>query len=85
METILFMMAGMAVMFCLGLLVGSGLHTRSIDRRCRHVAQLVRSLNESGIVIEGKPAKRRSKPAHNPAAAWQSPRTEEAGHYRRRT
>ncbi len=77
MDTILFMVAGATVLFCVGVLVGSGLNTRSVDRQCRRMAQLVRYLNESGAVMDGKPAKYRASPAHNQAAAPRSARAEE--------
>ncbi len=57
MDTILLMVAGATVLFCVGVLVGLGLHTTSVDRQYRRMAQLVRHLNESGAVMDGKPAK----------------------------
>lgn len=78
MDTIQFVVvAGATVLFCVGVLVGSGLHTMGIDRRYRDLARLVRYLNESGAVMDGKPAKYRASPAHNQAAAWRSARAEE--------
>lgn len=46
MTKVLLVLAGVAVLLAVGALIGSGLHTRSIDRRYRQVAQLVRELNE---------------------------------------
>jgi hypothetical protein len=56
MDTILFMAVLATVFFCAGILVGSGLYTGSMDRQCRRMAELVRSLNESDAVVDGKPA-----------------------------
>jgi len=53
-DIILFVMAGATVLFCVGILVGSGLHTRSIDRKYRRLAQLVRYLNEQDVVMDVK-------------------------------
>jgi len=53
-DIILFVMAGATVLFCVGILVGSGLHTRSIDRKYRRLAQLVRYLNEQNVVMDVK-------------------------------
>jgi hypothetical protein len=53
-DIILFVMAGATVLFCMGILVGSGLHTRSIDRKYRRLAQLVRYLNEQDVVMDVK-------------------------------
>ncbi|MGH3752075.1 MAG: hypothetical protein ACRDRP_05150 [Pseudonocardiaceae bacterium] len=44
MTSIMFVLAG--VLLVVGVLIGSGLHTRAIDRRRRRVAQLVRELHE---------------------------------------
>lgn len=77
MDSILFMVAGATVLFCAGILVGSGLNTSYVDRRYRRAAQLVRYLNESGAVMDWKPATYRANPAHNLAAARRSTRTEE--------
>jgi hypothetical protein len=55
MDTILFMAVLATVFFCVGILVGAGLYTGSMDRQCRRMAELVRSLNESGTVVDGKP------------------------------
>ncbi len=77
MHTILLMVAGATVLFCVGVLVGSGLNTRNVDRRCRRMAQLVRHLNESGAVMDGKPAEYRAGPARNQASAGRSARAEE--------
>lgn len=41
---IMFVLAG--VLLTVGVLIGSGLHTRAIDRRYRRVAQLVRELRD---------------------------------------
>lgn len=76
METILFTVAGATVLFCVGVLVGSGLNTRSVDRRCRRAARLVQYLNESSAVMNGKPAKYQASPAHNQAAARRPPSAE---------
>ncbi|MCA1707515.1 MAG: hypothetical protein LC808_31295 [Actinobacteria bacterium] len=55
-DTILFMVAGATVLFCMGVLVGSGLHTKSIDRKYRRLAQLVRYLNEQDVVMDVMPS-----------------------------
>jgi uncharacterized membrane-anchored protein YhcB (DUF1043 family) len=44
MINIMFLLAG--VLLAVGILIGSGLHTRAIDRKYRQVAQLVRELHE---------------------------------------
>jgi hypothetical protein len=44
-DTILFLV-GLMVLLGVGVLIGSGLHTTSIDRRYRRLAQHVRHLNE---------------------------------------
>lgn len=44
MANIMFVLAG--ALLVVGVLIGSGLHTRAIDRRYRQVAQLVRALHE---------------------------------------
>ena len=54
-ETALFVMAG--ALFCMGVLVGSGLHTRSIDRKYQRLAQLVRHLNEQDVAIDAESSK----------------------------
>jgi hypothetical protein len=72
MDIIFFMVAGATVLFCFGVLVGSGLNTRCVDRRCRRAARLVQHLNESDAVMNGKPAKYRASPAHNQATAQRS-------------
>ncbi|MGH3867120.1 MAG: hypothetical protein ACRDQ4_13450 [Pseudonocardiaceae bacterium] len=46
MDTILFMTAGVTGSFFVGVLVGSGLHTMSIDRQYQRLAKLVRYHNE---------------------------------------
>ncbi|MEO7194733.1 MAG: hypothetical protein ABIZ05_07900 [Pseudonocardiaceae bacterium] len=43
MTTIMFVLVGMLLV---GVLIGSGLHTRAIDRRYRRVARLVQELHE---------------------------------------
>jgi hypothetical protein len=48
MTTIMFVLVGV---FLVGVLIGSGLHTRAIDRRYRRVAQLVRELHERERVM----------------------------------
>lgn len=53
-DTVLFVVAGAMVLFGMGVLVGSGLHTRSIDRKYRRLAQLVRYLNEQDVVMDVK-------------------------------
>jgi hypothetical protein len=44
MTNIMFLLAG--VLLAVGVLIGSGLHTRALDRKYRQVAQLVRELHE---------------------------------------
>ncbi len=44
MINIMFLLAG--VLLAVGVLIGSGLHTRALDRKYRQVAQLVRELHE---------------------------------------
>ena len=44
MANIMFALASLSLV--LGMLIGSGLHTRAVDRRYRRVAQLVRQLHE---------------------------------------
>jgi uncharacterized membrane-anchored protein YhcB (DUF1043 family) len=44
MTNIMFVLAG--VLLTVGVLIGAGLQTRSVDRRCRKVAQLVQELHE---------------------------------------
>ena len=56
MDSLFFMAVLATVFFCVGILVGSGLYTGSMDRQCRRMAQLVRYLNETGTVVDGKPA-----------------------------
>jgi hypothetical protein len=43
---ILFIMVGLTAAFCIGVLVGSSLHTRGIDRQYQRLARLVRHVNE---------------------------------------
>ncbi|MGH3865199.1 MAG: hypothetical protein ACRDQ4_03510 [Pseudonocardiaceae bacterium] len=43
MTNIMFLLAG--VLLAVGVLIGSGLHTRALDRKYRQVAQLVRELH----------------------------------------
>jgi hypothetical protein len=56
MDIILFVAVLATVFFGVGILVGSGLYTGSMDRQCRRMAELVRYLNESDAVVDGKPA-----------------------------
>ena len=51
-DTILFVMAGATVLFCVGVLVGSALHTRSIDRKYRRLARLVQYINEQDVMMD---------------------------------
>jgi hypothetical protein len=55
MDTILFATVMSTIFFCVGILVGSGLYTVSMDRRCRRMAKLVQRLNESGAMMDGSP------------------------------
>ncbi len=57
-DTILFL-AGVTMLFGVGVLIGSGLHTRSIDRQYRRLAQRVRKLNERERALDarGDPAR----------------------------
>lgn len=77
MDPILFIVTWAMVLFCVGVLAGVGLHTRSIDRQYRRLAKLVRYANESGAVMYGKPVKYRASPANNQAAVWRFARAEE--------
>ncbi len=56
-EKILFL-AGLMVVLGVGVLIGSGLHTTSIDRQYRRLAQRVRHLNEREAALN-----RRRRPA----------------------
>lgn len=58
MNTILFVATWLTVTFCVGVLVGAGLHTMSIDRRYWRLAKLVQRLNELNAVRDEKPAER---------------------------
>lgn len=49
MTNIMFVLAG--ALLTVGVLIGSGLHTRAIDRRHRQVAQLVRELHELEVAL----------------------------------
>ncbi len=49
MTNIMLVLAG--VLLPVGVLIGSGLHTRAIDRRYRRVAQLVRELHEREEIL----------------------------------
>ncbi|MGH3888935.1 MAG: hypothetical protein ACRDSZ_20660 [Pseudonocardiaceae bacterium] len=49
MTNIMFVLAG--VLLTVGVLIGSGLHTRAIDRKYRRVAQLVRELHEREAIL----------------------------------
>jgi hypothetical protein len=51
-DIILFVIAGATVLFCMGILVGSGLHTKSIDLKYRRLAKLVQYLNEQDVVMD---------------------------------
>jgi hypothetical protein len=44
MTNIMFVLAGL--LLAMGVLIGSGLHTRALDRKYRQVAELVRELHE---------------------------------------
>lgn len=50
-NTILFL-AGVTVLLSVGVLIGSGLHTRSIDHQYRRLAQRVRHLNERETALD---------------------------------
>ncbi len=67
-NTILFVIAGAMVLFCMGVLVGSGLHTRSIDRKYRRLALLVQDLNEQKVVMDIKPSEYRDQSASRVAS-----------------
>lgn len=54
MTNTLFFLLWVTVLLCVGVLIGSGLHTTSIDRRYRDVAQHVRHLNEREDVPAGR-------------------------------
>jgi len=55
-NTILFVATWLTLTFCVGVLVGSGLHTMSIDRRYWRLARLVHHLNELNAARDGNPA-----------------------------
>lgn len=55
MNIILFIMVGLAAAFCVGVLVGSGLHTARIDRQYQRLARLVRHFNELDVAQDVKP------------------------------
>jgi hypothetical protein len=55
---ILFIVAGVVGSFCVGVLVGSGLHTMSINRQYQHLAKLVRHYNELNAERDKNPAER---------------------------
>jgi hypothetical protein len=57
-NTILFIVAGVAGSFCVGVLVGSGLHTMSVNRQYQRLAELVRHYNELNAARDNKPAER---------------------------
>lgn len=46
MTNIMFVLTSVAVLLAVGVLIGSGLHTRSFDRKYRQIAQLTREWNE---------------------------------------
>jgi len=50
-DTILFL-AGVLMLLGVGVLIGSGLHTRSIDRQYRRLAQRVRHLNDRETALD---------------------------------
>ncbi len=75
MGTIFFMVAGATISFCVGVLVGSGLHTRSVEQQYRRLAQLVESLNELKSVRDRQPAEYWV----DPAGDYYPPRVEEFG------
>ena len=52
-NTILFL-AGVLMLLGVGVLIGSGLHTRSIDREYRRLAQRVRHLNERETALDAR-------------------------------
>ncbi len=52
-NTIMFV-AGVTVVLGVGVLIGSSLHTRSIDRRYRRLAQCVRQLNERQWALDSR-------------------------------
>lgn len=60
MANIIFGLAGLSLV--VGMLIGSGLHIRAVDRRYRRVAQLVRQLHEQEeeLAEERLPLGRRS-------------------------
>lgn len=51
MTNIVSLLASAATLLAIGVLIGSGLHTRGIDRRYRDVSQLVRELNDQQDAI----------------------------------
>jgi hypothetical protein len=53
MNTILFL-AGVTILLGVGVLIGSGLHTRSIDQEYRRLAQRVRHLNARETVLDAR-------------------------------
>ena len=52
-NTILFL-TGVLMLLGVGVLIGSGLHTTSIDREYRRLAQRVRHLNERERALEAR-------------------------------
>jgi len=46
MTNIMFVLTSVVVSLAVGVLIGSGLYTRGVDRRCRQLAQLTREYNE---------------------------------------
>lgn len=65
MADIMFGLAGLSLV--IGILIGSGLHIRAVDRRYRRVAQLVRQLHEQeeALAEERLLLDRRSSLTHN--------------------
>lgn len=51
MTNIMFALAGL--LLAMGVLIGSGLHTRALDRKYRQVAELVRELHEREEALAG--------------------------------
>lgn len=51
MTAIVLALAAAALVLGIGILIGSGLHTRAVDQRYRQVAQQVREVNEREDMI----------------------------------
>ncbi|MGH3936474.1 MAG: hypothetical protein ACRDS1_16100 [Pseudonocardiaceae bacterium] len=57
MVNVMLVLAG--VLLAVGVLIGSGLHSRALDRRYRRVAQLLRELHEREEILARREEKAR--------------------------